>query len=149
MARRSPALGDRPPGAFARHGTGRKTDCEATGVQIQLLKSKIHRARITAADLEYEGSLAIDLDLMDAVGILPFEKILVVNATNGERLETYAIAAPRGSRTFCLNGAAARRGMVGDRITVMAFGLLPAEEAAEHKPRVIVMDADNRVAPRT
>ena len=77
---------------------------------VQILRSKLHRAIITGCDLEYEGSLTIDLDLMDEVGMFPFEKILVVNQTNGERLETYAIPGERGKRQFCLNGAAARRG---------------------------------------
>ena len=81
---------------------------------VQVLKSTLHRARITACELNYEGSLAIDLDHMDAVGLLPYEKILIVNQSNGERLETYAIAETRGSRVCCLNGAAARRGQPGD-----------------------------------
>jgi len=112
---------------------------------LSILKSKIHKARITQCDLNYEGSLAIDRDLMDRAGLLPYERILVVNATNGERLETYVIAAPRGSRTFCLNGAAARRGAVGDVITIMAFASCTAEEAARMEPRVIVLDKENTV----
>ena len=112
---------------------------------IHLLKSKIHRARLTQSDLHYEGSLAIDEDLMDKVGMVACERILVVNATNGERLETYAIPAPRGSRMFCLNGAAARKGMAGDVITVMAFGLVPDCDVATSPPRVIVLDPDNAI----
>ena len=117
-------------------------------MEIQILKSKIHQARITGADLNYEGSLAIDLDLMDAAGILPFEKILVVNATNGERLETYAISAARGSGTFLLNGAAARKGMAGDVITIMVFASMTPEEAKGFTPKKLVLDARNRIVTR-
>lgn len=118
-------------------------------MQIQLLKSKLHRARLTACELEYEGSLSIDQDLMDEVGILPNEKILVVNQTNGARLETYAIAAPRGERTFCLNGAAARMGQPGDMVTVMAFALLEPSEAEGFSPRIIVFDEHNEVRKKS
>ena len=90
-------------------------------MQLELLKGKIHRARLTACDVDYEGSLEIDIDYLNAAGILPYEKILVVNATNGNRLETYAIPGPSGSGTFCLNGAAAHRGAVGDIVTIMCF----------------------------
>jgi aspartate 1-decarboxylase len=114
-------------------------------MQVQVVKSKIHKARITECELDYEGSLGIDLDFLAAVDMLPYEKILVVNATNGERLETYAIPAPHGSKTICLNGAAARRGAVGDTITIMSFGICDQEEAAEHKPAVIVLDEKNHI----
>lgn len=114
-------------------------------MKVSILKSKIHKARITQCDLNYEGSLAIDRDLMDKVGLLPYEKILVVNATNGQRLETYAISAPRGSRVFCLNGAAARRGAVGDMITIMSFAAMTPAEASDTHPAVIVLDAENLV----
>lgn len=117
-------------------------------MHIHLLKSKIHQARITQCDLNYEGSLGIDLAIMDAVGMLTYERILVVNATNGERLETYAIPAERGSRTFCLNGAAARRGAVGDVLTVMAFAAVDAAEVATATPKVVVLDADNSIVRR-
>jgi len=117
-------------------------------MEIQILKSKIHQARITGADLNYEGSLAIDLDLMDAAGIIPYEKILVVNATNGERLETYAITAARGSGTFLLNGAAARKGMVGDIVTIMAFASMTTKEAAGFTPKKLILDARNRIVTR-
>ena len=112
---------------------------------VELVKSKMHRARLTECALDYEGSLGIDLDLLELVGMLPYEKILVVNATNGERLETYAIPAARGSRQFCLNGAAARRGAVGDVVTIMAFAHVNPEEAAGWQPKVAVFDADNNV----
>lgn len=117
-------------------------------MQVQILKSKIHRARVTECELYYEGSLGMDLDLMDAVEMLPYERILVVNADNGERLETYAIPAPRGSRTFCLNGAAARRGAVGDQLTIMSFSWCEPEQAVNLQPKVIVLDADNSIAKR-
>ena len=112
---------------------------------IEMLKSKIHRACLTGCDLDYEGSLSVDLDTLDRAGILPYEKILVVNATNGERLETYAIPAPRGSRTFLLNGAAARKGMIGDRVTIMAFASVTPEEAKAWKPTTLLLDANNRI----
>jgi len=114
-------------------------------MQVQMLKSKLHRVTLTECELEYEGSLSMDLDLMDAVGIMPNEKILVVNQTNGERLETYAIAAKRGSKRFCLNGAAARRGQPGDMITIMAFGIMDSEEARSFTPKIAVLDAANAV----
>ena len=118
-------------------------------MNVTLIKSKIHKARVTECDLNYEGSLMIDLDLMDAAGLLPYEKILVVNATNGERLETYAIPGKRGSKVFMLNGAAARKGAPGDRITIMAFGSFGADEVAkDFAPKVIVLDEENNVAAR-
>jgi aspartate 1-decarboxylase len=117
-------------------------------MHVQILRSKLHRAILTGCELEYEGSLRIDLDLMDEVGIFPFEKILVVNQTNGERLETYAIPGERGSREFCLNGAAARRGSPGDMVTIMAFGAVPVEEAASVKPTIAILDRENRVRER-
>ena len=113
---------------------------------VQVLKSKLHRVTLNQCDLEYEGSLSIDLDLMEAVGMLPFEKILVVNQTNGARLETYAITGPRGARAFCLNGAAARLGQPGDMITIMSFAAMDVAEAAAFRPKIAVLDADNRIA---
>ena len=92
-------------------------------MQVQLLKAKLHRVEVTQSDLNYEGSMAIDEEYLEMAGILPYEKILIVNNNNGSRIETYAIPAPRGSRTFCLNGAAARSGLAGDLVTIMVFGL--------------------------
>jgi aspartate 1-decarboxylase len=115
---------------------------------ISILKSKIHKARVTQADLHYEGSLGIDLDLMDEVGILPWEKILVVNINNGERLETYAIPAPRGSKVFLLNGAAARKGAIGDQIIIMSFGDIDSKEAQSHLPKIIVLNENNDIETR-
>ncbi|MBT3286005.1 MAG: aspartate 1-decarboxylase [Victivallales bacterium] len=114
-------------------------------MDVQILRSKLHRVTLTACELEYEGSLTIDPELMDVVGMFPFERILVVNQTNGERLETYIIVGRRGSREFCLNGAAARRGQPGDMLTIMTFGSVPVEVAATTKPKVAILDAANNV----
>ena len=110
-----------------------------------MLSGKIHTARITMCEIDYEGSLAIDPELLEEAGILPYEKILVVNATNGSRLETYAIPGEAGSGIFCLNGAAAHRGSVGDIITIMCFANFTPEEAAEFRPKVVVLDEKNQI----
>ena len=115
-------------------------------MMLEMLKGKIHRARITRCDVDYEGSLEIDVELLEKAGILPYEKILVVNATNGQRLETYAIPGEAGSKTFCLNGAAAHRGSVGDVITVMCFAGFTEEEAKTFLPKVVVLNEKNEVA---
>jgi aspartate 1-decarboxylase len=112
-------------------------------MHLQLVKSKIHRAEVTDASLHYAGSLAIDEALMSAAGMLPYEKILVGNIANGHRFETYAIPAPAGSKTISLNGATAHLGKVGDLVTIMSFGWLSAEEAANHRPKVIVLGEGN------
>ena len=114
-------------------------------MQLQLIKGKIHRARLTHCDLDYEGSLEIDLDFLDLAGILPYEKILVVNATNGQRLETYAIPGERGSKVFRLNGAAAHRGRIGDIVTIMCFAIMDESEAAGFAPKVIVLNEKNEI----
>ena len=113
-------------------------------MQITLLKSKILRAEVTDRALHYEGSLAIDSALMEQIGLLPFEKILVGNIANGERFETYAIEAPRGSHAICLNGAAAHKGEVGDLLVIMSFAQMTTEEAADWSPRVIRLADQNR-----
>ena len=115
---------------------------------VQILRNKIHRARLTRCDVDYEGSLEIDVEYLEAAGILPYEKILVVNATNGQRLETYAIPGERGKGVFCLNGAAAHRGKPGDIVTIMTFALVTPEEAASLLPKVIVLDERNRIVAR-
>lgn len=115
-------------------------------MQLTLLKSKLHRAEVTDGSLNYEGSLGIDLDLMDMCGLLPFEKILCGNMANGARFETYAIPAPRGSRQVILNGAVARLGQVGDRLTIMSYCQVDARKAKSWKPRVVVLGDGNRVA---
>jgi aspartate 1-decarboxylase len=104
---------------------------------LTLLKSKLHRIRVTEACLHYEGSLTLDPDDMEAVGIVPYEKILVADVENGNRFETYAIAGARGSHVCCLNGAAAHKGSVGDRLIVMAFAQMTAEESADFTPKVL------------
>jgi len=112
---------------------------------VHVLKSKIHRACVTDANVNYEGSLGIDEDLMDKVGLLPYERILCGNMANGARFETYAIPAPRGSRAIVLNGGAARLGQRGDRITIMSFAAVSPAQARRWKPRVVVLDTENRV----
>ena len=115
---------------------------------LKMLKGKIHRARITRCDIDYEGSLEIDPELLKEAGILPYEKILVANRDNGSRLETYAIPGKPGSRDFCLNGPAARQGKVGDVVTVMAFSLCDEAEAAVISPKVIVLNERNEIERR-
>ena len=112
---------------------------------IHLLKSKIHRARVTEAELNYVGSITIDEELLEAAGILENEKVQVVDINNGERFETYAITGERGSGTICLNGAAARLVQVGDVIIIMSYALMEPEEARQYKPKVIFPDANNRL----
>ena len=103
---------------------------------LQLLKSKLHRIRVTEARPDYEGSLTLDPDDMEAVGIVPYEKILCADVENGNRFETYAIEGVRGSGVCCLNGAAAHKGAVGDRLIVMAFAAVTPEEAVGWQPKV-------------
>ncbi|KPK95750.1 hypothetical protein AMJ80_03855 [bacterium SM23_31] len=110
---------------------------------LTVLKSKIHRAKVTETRLDYEGSLTIDRDLMDLVGLIPYEKILVANITNGSRFETYVIEGPRQSRIFLLNGATAHLGSVGDLLTIFAFCRVSPEEAKSLKPRIAVLDNNN------
>jgi aspartate 1-decarboxylase len=110
-----------------------------------LLKSKIHRAQVTAGSLDYEGSLTISRDLMDKVGMFPYERILCSNMANGERFETYAIPGETGSGSIILNGATARLGKPGDRLTIMSFALVEPQEAASWQPRVIVLGDQNRI----
>jgi aspartate 1-decarboxylase len=114
-------------------------------MQLTLLKSKIHRATVTAASLHYEGSMTISADLAERVGLLPYERILVTNMRNGERFETYVIYGEAGAGQIQLNGATAHLGKIGDRITVMNFAAFTPEEAVDHKPRVIVLNEKNEV----
>ena len=113
-------------------------------MHVTLLKSKLLRAEVTHSELHYEGSLAIDSELMKAVGLLPHEKILVANIENGERFETYAIPAPAGSKGIALNGAAAHKGKPGDLLVVMSFAQFSEEEARDWKPGIIVLGQHNR-----
>ena len=110
-----------------------------------LLKAKLHHLRVTQADKNYEGSLTIDEDLMDAVGIVNYEKILVADLENGNRLETYAIRGPRGSGVACLNGAAAFMGNIGDRLIIMAWCQKDKSELEFHHPKVVRLDAQNHI----
>jgi len=110
-----------------------------------MMKSKIHRATITEANLAYEGSLTIDADLMRAADILPYEMVHVYNISNGERFETYAITGEAGSGVICLNGAAARKGAVGDLIIITTYATYDAAELQEHRPLVVLVDGHNRL----
>jgi aspartate 1-decarboxylase len=112
---------------------------------VYLLKSKLHRAQVTEANLNYEGSLTIDRDLMDKAGLLPYEKILCSNMSNAERFETYAIPGERGSGQIILNGAAAHLGKPGDRLTIMSFTQIDAVEAKFWKPHVLVLGEKNAI----
>jgi aspartate 1-decarboxylase len=117
-------------------------------VSVTLLRAKLHRIRVTEACRDYVGSLTLDEDLMDAVGIFNYERILVANVENGERFETYAIKGPRGSGVCCLNGAAAHKGKIGDLLIVMAWAQVPEEEAAAFQPKIGVLDKNNRLRPQ-
>jgi len=114
-------------------------------MQVYMLKSKIHRAAVTGGNVKYEGSLTIASELMDKVGLLPYERILCSNMANGERFETYAIPGPRGSGQIVLNGATARLGKTGDRLTIMSFTNVSQAKAKRWTPRVIVLDEGNRI----
>jgi aspartate 1-decarboxylase len=110
-----------------------------------MLKSKIHRATITQANLHYEGSLTVDAELMRAADILPYEMVHIYNITNGARFETYAIEGEAGSGVICLNGAAARKGVPGDLIIITTYATYSAEELEGHQPKVVLVDANNRL----
>jgi aspartate 1-decarboxylase len=112
---------------------------------LEILKSKIHRATVTDADLNYEGSITIDEDLIDAANMTVHEKVAVVNNNNGERFETYVIRGERGSGTICLNGAAARKVQKGDIIIILSYALMSPEEAGTFHPAVIHLDGSNRI----
>lgn len=113
-------------------------------MQVQVLKSKIHRVRVTQAELDYVGSITIDEDLMDAANMIEFEKVQIVNVNNGERFETYIIKGERASGVICLNGPAARRVQVNDMIIIITYCTLPFEEAKKHKP-ITIFPVDNRI----
>lgn len=114
-------------------------------MQIEVLKSKIHRAIITEANLNYIGSLTLDEDLMDAAGMIENEKIQVVNVNNGERIETYLIKGKRGNGVCCLNGPAARKGATGDIVIIISYASMDFEEAKQFKPKVIFPKVGNRL----
>lgn len=110
---------------------------------ITMFRSKLHRLHVTEADLYYEGSITLDEELLEAAGMLPYEKVQVVNVNNGSRLETYTIPGARGSRIVCLNGPAARLAARGDEVIVITYAQMTPEEAARHRPRVVLVDENN------
>ncbi|MFN0291416.1 aspartate 1-decarboxylase [Pedobacter helvus] len=112
---------------------------------IEILKSKIHRVKVTQAELNYVGSITIDEDLMDAANIIANEKVQIVNNNNGERFETYVIKGERGSGAICLNGAAARRVQIGDILIIISYGSLPIEEAKKYQPILVFPDDNNKL----
>ncbi|MCS3756576.1 aspartate 1-decarboxylase [Salinibacter ruber] len=114
-------------------------------MDLSMLRAKLHRLRVTEADLYYEGSITIDEELLNAAGLLPYEKVQVVNVNNGSRLETYTIPGEAGERTVCLNGPAARLAAPGDEVIVIAYAELTPSEAREHHPRVVHVDENNDV----
>jgi len=111
-----------------------------------MMKSKIHRATVTEANLNYVGSITIDVELMEAADLWENEKVQVVNINNGARLETYVIPGPRGSGVICLNGAAARHAQPGDKVIIISYALMTEDEARRHRPRIVLMDENNRQA---
>ena len=114
-------------------------------MQIQVMKSKIHRVKITQAELHYVGSITVDEDLMDAADIVENEKVQVVNISNGERLETYVITGERGTGEICLNGPAARLAQVGDVVILISYGFIEKEEGKSHVPTIIFPDDNNKL----
>ncbi|WP_077621758.1 aspartate 1-decarboxylase [Sediminibacillus massiliensis] len=110
-----------------------------------MMKAKIHRARVTEANLNYVGSVTIDQDIIEKVGILPNEKVQIVNNNNGERLETYVIPGKRGSGVICLNGAAARLVQPGDIVIIVSYAMLTEDELAAYSPKIAIMDTDNNI----
>lgn len=114
-------------------------------MEIQILKSKIHRARVTQAELHYVGSITLDEDLMDASNLIENEMVQVLNIENGERFETYVIKGERGTGTVCLNGPAARKVQVGDTIIVVSYAVMDFEEAKKFKPSLVFPDANNKL----
>ncbi len=114
-------------------------------MQIEVLKSKIHRVKVTGSDLDYIGSITLDEDMMDAASIIENEKVQVLNLNNGERFETYVIKGERGSGTVCLNGPAARKVLPGDLIIVISYAMMPFEDAKNFKPWLIFPDQNNKL----
>lgn len=112
----------------------------------EMFRTKIHRATVTMAELYYEGSITIDKELLETADILPNEKVQVVNLNNGSRLDTYTMEGPAGSGMICLNGPAARLGTIGDEIIIIAYSQMTNEEAQNYKPKVILVDKENKVS---
>ncbi|MDE6149772.1 MAG: aspartate 1-decarboxylase [Ruminococcus sp.] len=118
-------------------------------MMLSMLKSKIHRAVITQAELDYVGSITIDEDLMDSAGLIEYEHVHIVNVNNGSRIETYVIAGERGSGVICLNGAAARSGQKGDHVIIMSYADMDEEEIKVNPPKVVFVDDQNRIIRTT
>jgi aspartate 1-decarboxylase len=114
-------------------------------MQRHVLKSKIHRATITEADLNYEGSLTIDRNLLEAVDLYPYERVMVYNINNGERFDTYAIEGEAGSGVIGLNGAAARKGLIGDQIIIVSYAFFAEDELASYSPKIILLNESNQI----
>jgi len=114
-------------------------------MQRFMLKSKLHRAKVTDANLHYEGSITIDEELMEAANILPYEEVAIYNVNNGERFTTYAIKGKKGTGTICLNGAAARKAAVGDLIIIATYAIAGEEELQNWKPRCVLLDGENKI----
>ena len=112
---------------------------------VQILKSKIHCATVTEANLEYVGSITIDKNLIEAAGIFPGERVFIANRNNGERFDTYVISGPAGSGVICLNGAAARKAQVGDVVIIMSYAMMMPEEAKTFKPSIVFPDKENKL----
>lgn len=116
---------------------------------VTMLKGKIHRAAVVQAEVDYVGSITVDADLLDAAGICEYERVQVVDVDNGSRLETYTIAGERGSGLICLNGAAAHKVEIGDKVIIMAYAVLDEKELKNHKPKVVFVDNDNKIVRTT
>jgi len=114
---------------------------------LSMMKSKIHQATVTEANLQYEGSITIDRNLLRSAELLPGEQVHVVNLNNGSRIETYCVEGPAGSGTICMNGAAARRAQAGDKIIIISYALMEEEQARLYKPKVVFVDRSNAVIP--
>ena len=114
-------------------------------MQITMLKAKLHRARVTHVEIDYEGSCAMDTELMQTIGILEYEQLQIYDIDNGNRFTTYAVCAEAGSGTISINGAAAHKASVGDRIIICAYASMPAAQAVDHKPVLGYVDHDNRI----
>ena len=114
-------------------------------MQISMLKSKIHRATVTQAELNYVGSVTIDENLMESAGLYEYEHVHIVNVNSGSRIETYVIAGERGSGVICLNGAAARSGQKGDTVIIMSYADMTPEEIKEHRPKVVFVNEQNEI----
>ncbi len=118
-------------------------------MQRLMLKSKIHRAKITDANLYYEGSFTIDQEILERANILPYEKVSVVNINNGERFDTYVIPGEKGKREFCLNGAAARKGAIGDEVIIISYSIYHENELENYKPLIVILNEKNEIAEIT